>query len=89
MSDKKVSMPRDQFVMAILPGLLDQNLGLRATEQSPKDASGDFELAYVVIGRGLTRSQPVDRPDQGGSDAGSATPGLRIAFGITGAEGVE
>jgi hypothetical protein len=65
MNSKNMSMPRDRFLMAILPGLLDQNLGLRATQQSPKDASADFESAFAVIGRGLTQLSPSIDPIKG------------------------
>jgi hypothetical protein len=51
---------RDGFTMAILPGLLDHNLGLKTTERAPKDASAHFMSAYELIRRGLVQLGPIN-----------------------------
>jgi len=45
---------RDRFMMTILPGLLDHNLGLRATPAAPRQASEDFRSAYAHIDAGYS-----------------------------------
>ena len=50
---------RDRFTMTIMPGLLDHNLGLRATATKPLDASNDFKSAFSHIGDGFAVIEPV------------------------------
>ena len=57
-------LKRDRFMMAILPGLLAHNLGLRHTAQTPKDAGGDFASAFRSIDEGFVVIEPV-RPITG------------------------
>jgi hypothetical protein len=58
-------LTRDAFIMTILPGLLDHNLGLKATEQTPKIASGDFLSAYTVVHDGMTQLGPINEISSG------------------------
>lgn len=56
-------LKRDQFTMAILPGLLDHNRGLRHTDRQPKLAGDDFASAFQNIGKNFTiieRVRPID-----------------------------
>jgi hypothetical protein len=57
-------LKRDRFMVAILPGLLDHNRGLRNTESAPLRASNDFKSAFQNIGRGFVVVDPV-RPVDG------------------------
>ena len=40
----------ERFLLAMLPGLLDHNSGLRKTSETPMDASNDFGSAFKVLG---------------------------------------
>ena len=53
------SLKRDRFMMTILPGLLDHNLGLRATAAAPREASSDFMSAFNHIDDGFSVLGPV------------------------------
>ena len=50
---------RDRFMMTIMPGLLDHNLGLRATATKPLEASNDFKSAFSHINDGFAVIEPV------------------------------
>lgn len=78
----QVTLNADSFMMTILPGLLDHNLGRKATAQTPKDASNEFRSAYTVIGRGLDKLGAAVGPITGSvsDEQELAVYGLRAQF---------
>jgi hypothetical protein len=53
------------FMMLVMPGLLDHNLGRKATAQTPKNASDDFRSAYDHIDDGLKKLGATTSPISG------------------------